>query len=77
MKESRVLRITAHRMCISTIRQCMYLLIYIVHIQGADQKYFWTWHNITCCSAIYIDSIFIIQDVIFLKNDCCDTFCDV
>ena len=55
----------------------MYLLIYIVHIQGADQKYFWTWHNITCCSAIYIDSIFIIQDVIFLKNDCCDTFCDV
>ena len=40
-------------MCISTMLQCIYLCNYIVHVQGVDQKYFWTWNEITHYSAIY------------------------
>ena len=36
MKTFRILIITAHRMCISTMLQCMHLCIYIVHLQGVD-----------------------------------------
>ena len=37
--EIRILIITAHCMCISTIPQCMHL-----HVQDVNQKYFWTWN---------------------------------
>ena len=40
-------------MCISIMLQCMHLCIYIVHVQGVDQKYFWTWYKITHCSRIF------------------------
>ena len=54
MKKCRILIITAHRMCISTMLQCMHLMnLHIVHVQGFDQKYFWTWNKISHCSAIY------------------------
>ena len=49
----RILIFTAHRMCISTMLQCMHLWIYIVHVHGVDQKYFWTLNKITHCSALY------------------------
>ena len=53
MKKNRILIVTAHRMRISTMLQCMHLCIYIVHLQGVDKKYFWIWNKITHCSAIY------------------------
>ena len=48
----RILIITAHRVCISTMLQCMPLCVYIVHGEGVDQKYFWTLNKTTHCSAI-------------------------
>ena len=53
MKKFSILIITAHRMCITTMLQCMHLSIYIVHVQGVVQNYFWTCTKITHCSAIY------------------------
>ena len=41
-------------MCISIMLQCMHLCIYIVYAQGVDQKYFWTWNEITHHSAMQI-----------------------
>ena len=52
MKKIRILIIAAHRMCISTVLQCMHLCIYIVYVQGVVQKYFRTWNKITHYSAI-------------------------
>ena len=69
MKKFSILIITAPRMCVSTMLQCMHLCIYIVHVQGVVQKYFWTWNKIAHCSAIYIDSKFTIQDFISSKSD--------
>ena len=34
MKAFRILIITAHRLCIRTVLQCMHLCIYIVYVQG-------------------------------------------
>ena len=39
-KKIRILIITAHRMCIITMLECMHLCIYIVHVQGVDKKHF-------------------------------------
>ena len=38
-------------MCIGAMLQCMYLYIYIVHVQGVDKIYFCTWIKITHQSA--------------------------
>ena len=82
MKNIRILIITAHRRCISTMRQCMYLCIYIVHVQGVDQNNFG--HEIKLHTVLlYIDSIFTIQGFTFSQTDwhiifqCSDTYCDV
>ena len=32
--------ITAHRMCISTMLECMHLCFYIVHVQSVDKNIF-------------------------------------
>ena len=53
MKFFRILIINAHRMSISNMLQCMHLCIFILHVPGVDQKYFWIWSEITHCSAIY------------------------
>ena len=67
MKKFRILIITSRRMCISTMLQCMQLCIYIVHMQGVDQKYFWRWNKITHCSAVYWFNIHYTR-LYFLKN---------
>ena len=60
IKEFRILKMNAHRMCISIILQCRYLRIYIVHAQGVDKNIFrrvMKFHTFLYCK----DSIFILQ----------------
>ena len=53
--------ITAHRMCINAMLQCMFLYIYIVHVHAVDQNIFG--HGVKLHTVLlYIDSIFTIQD---------------
>ena len=60
--------ITAHRMCISTMLECMHLCFYIVHVQSVDKNIFG--HGIKLHTVLlYIDSIFTIQNFTSSKND--------
>ena len=52
----------------------MYLWLYIVHVQGADQNKLYLFRDrielqVHNCSATYGDSIFTIQDVKLSKNE--------
>ena len=51
MKEFRILINSMHIACVSVryymYMQCMCLWIFIVHEEGVDKKYFWTWNKIT------------------------------
>ena len=69
MKKFRILKITEHRMCISTMLQCIHLCVYIVHVQGVDQKYFLDMEKKFHPVLLYIDSILTIQDFTFSKTD--------
>ena len=60
MKEFRILKIAAHRMCTS------YAFVYLHCL--CVRKYNWTWNEITHFSAIHTDSIFTLQDFPFLKK---------
>ena len=61
LRKCKISIITAHRMCISTMLQCMHLCIYIVHVQGVDQKYFLIKLPTVL---LYIDSIFTKQNLV-------------
>ena len=74
MKKFRILIITAYRMCISNILQCIHLCTYILHVQGVDQNIFEYGIKLDTV-LLYIDSIFTILTILthytrlhFLKN---------
>ena len=54
---SQIITVTAHRMYIIIILQCMYMYLWndIVHVQSV-YKYFGTWNKIAHGSAKYTDA---------------------
>lgn len=54
MEEFRIILISyAKYMCIGTYNTMFSAFIVKLHIQGAEQTYFWIWNKITLCCAAY------------------------